>query len=108
MTMGNPVSAFVTFLLLVRPFVRKCQGATRIAPRALPMVANFAWLKPGERREFLRVRVAADGRLELFPHQGSGVLTSALWSDGLVDNPPGKVIGVGDSVRFLPFSELLE
>jgi molybdopterin molybdotransferase len=104
---GNPVSAFVTFLLLVRPFIRKCQGAAATAPRALPLTAGFDWLKPVDRREFLRARVGADGRLELFPHQGSGVLTSTLWSDGLVDNPPGQAIRAGDAVRFLPFSELL-
>ncbi|WIM06040.1 MAG: molybdopterin molybdotransferase MoeA [Candidatus Nitricoxidivorans perseverans] len=104
---GNPVSAFVTFLMLVRPFIRKCQGASEILPRALAMTAAFDWPKPDKRREFLRARIAADGRVELFPHQGSGVLTSTVRSDGLVDNPPGQAVRPGDSVRFLPFSELL-
>ena len=104
---GNPVSSFVTFLLMVRPFVLKLQGATRFRPDPLPTVANFNWPKADPRREFLRVARNAKGGLELFSHQGSGVLTSMVWGDGLVDNPPSTPIAVGDLVRFLPFSELL-
>ena len=59
------------------------------------------------RREFLRVRRNADGGLDLFPNQSSGVLTSAVWGDGVVDNPAGSTITHGDLVRFIPFSELL-
>jgi molybdopterin molybdotransferase len=43
----------------------------------------------------------------LFANQSSGVLTSCTWADGLIDNPPGHAIGRGETVRFLPFSELL-
>ncbi|MBP8230589.1 MAG: hypothetical protein KAX62_10165, partial [Xylophilus sp.] len=39
--------------------------------------------------------------------QSSGVLTSTVWGDGLVDNPPGQTINHGDTVKFIPFSELL-
>ena len=106
---GNPVSAFVTFLLFVRPFIRKCQGAAVAPPRALPLRANFTWAKAGPRQEFLRARIGADGGgVELFPHQGSGVLTSTVWADGLVDNPAGQTVQPGDLVRFLPFAELLD
>ena len=104
---GNPVSSFVTFLLFVRPFVQRLQGMTAVAPTALPMRADFDWPKPDRRREFLRVRLNAAGGLDLFPNQGSGVLTSTVWADGLVDNPAGQAIRRGDSVRFLPFSALL-
>jgi len=104
---GNPVSSFVTFLLMVRPFVLKLQGATRYRPDPLPTVAHFDWPKADPRREFLRVARNASGGLELFAHQGSGVLTSMVWGDGLVDNPPHSPIVSGDLVRFLPFSELL-
>lgn len=104
---GNPVAAFVTFLLLVRPFVLRIQGVEEVAPRALPLRADFDWPRADARREFLRVRLNAEGGVELYANQGSGVLSSATWGDGLVDNPPGKAIQRGDSVRFLPFSELL-
>jgi molybdopterin molybdotransferase len=104
---GNPVSSFVTFLLFARPFILKRQGATQVAPRALTLAADFDWPKADKRREFLRARLNARGVLELFANQNSAVLTSAAWSDGLVDNPAGRTIARGDSVNFLPYSELL-
>ena len=104
---GNPVSSFVTFLLFVRPFLLRLQGVERVAPAALPMRADFDWPRPDRRREFLRVRINGDGGLDLFPNQGSAVLTSTAWADGLVDNPPGGEIRRGDTVRFLPFDSLL-
>ena len=104
---GNPVSSFVTFLLLVRPFLLRLQGASQVAPRAVPMPAHFTWPRADKRREFLRARRNAEGGLDLFPNQSSGVLTSAVWGDGLVDNPPGQTIARGDAVSFISFAELL-
>jgi len=103
---GNPVSSFVTFLMLVRPYILKAQGATAVTPRAQLLRADFSC--PGDpRREFLRARVNAEGGLELFANQSAGVLTSCTWADGLVDNPSRHAVARGDQVRFLPFSELL-
>ena len=76
-------------------------------PRTLELRAGFDWAKPDARREFLRVRSRDDGSLELYPNQNSSVLTSAVWADGLLDNPPGRSIARGELVRFLPFSDLL-
>jgi molybdopterin molybdotransferase len=104
---GNPVSSFVTFFLAVAPVLRALQGAEPALPAPLPLRADFDWPRPDKRREFLRVRRNADGDLELFPNQSSGVLTSAVWADGLVDNPPGQAIARGDTVRFLPMELLL-
>jgi molybdopterin molybdotransferase len=104
---GNPVSSFITFLLLVRPFLLKLQGGRDSTPVAMAIPAHFAWSRADKRREFLRVRRNAMGGLDLFPNQSSGVLTSAVWGDGLVDNPPGQSIAHGDMLRFIPFSELL-
>ena len=104
---GNPVSSFVTFLLLVRPFILKLQGATALAPESIAMKAHFNWTRADKRREFLRLRQKAAGGLELFGNQSSGVLTSAVWGDGLVDNPPGQTIAHGDEVQFIPFAALL-
>ncbi|HET8744372.1 MAG TPA: gephyrin-like molybdotransferase Glp [Ramlibacter sp.] len=104
---GNPVSSFVTFLLLVRPFLLKLQGAARVTPVAVQLPANFDWARPDKRREFLRARRDAEGRLALFPNQSSGVLTSTVWADGLIDVPAGSTIARGDPVRFLPLAELL-
>nr|WP_296945902.1 gephyrin-like molybdotransferase Glp [uncultured Massilia sp.] len=105
---GNPVSSFITFLLFVRPFILRLQGVTgAVAPRALPLRADFDWPKADRRNEFLRVRINDEGGLDLFANQGSGVLTSTVWADGLVDNPPGQAIARGDTVRFIPFAALL-
>ena len=104
---GNPVSTFVTFLMLVRPYLLACQGARVTAPRGLTMRADFDWPKPDRRREFLRTRINAEGGLDLFPNQSSGVLTSCAWADGLVDNPPAQAVKRGESVRFIPFSGLI-
>jgi molybdopterin molybdotransferase len=104
---GNPVSSFVTFLILVRPFLLQLQGARDVGMTTVAARADFTWAKPDKRREFMRVRRNAQGGLELFPNQSSAVLTSAVWADGFVDNPPGCAIAPGDTVRFVAFSEVL-
>jgi molybdopterin molybdotransferase len=108
---GNPVSSYVTFLLLVRPFLLKLQGVTDAAalrlPPATPLRADFSLPRADKRREFLRARRHGDGGVKLFPNQSSGVLTSVVWADGLVDNPSGTTIAPGDTVRFIALSDLL-
>ena len=105
---GNPVSSFVTFLMFVRPFLLALQGVRDVAPVSLPVRAAFDWPKPDRRREYLRVRLDARGEAELFPNQNAAVLTSTVWADGLVDNPPQQAIRRGDLLRYLPFSALLQ
>lgn len=104
---GNPVSSFMTFVLLVRPFLLALQGAARVAPPAVAMRADFDWPRADKRREFLRARRNASGGLDLFPNQSSGVLTSAVWGDGVVDTPAGQPIKAGDTVQFISFESLL-
>ncbi len=104
---GNPVSSFMTFVLLVRPFLLALQGAARVTPPAVAMRADFDWPRADRRREFLRARRNAAGGLDLFPNQSSGVLTSAVWGDGVVDTPAGQPIQAGDTVQFISFESLL-
>lgn len=104
---GNPVSSYVTFLLAVRVVLRVLQGAQPQLPQALSLRADFDWPQPDKRREFLRVKLNDSGGLDLFPNQSSGVLTSAVWASGLVDNPPGQAIRHGELVRYWPLTELL-
>ena len=101
------MSAFVTWLLAVSTVLRTMQGLPTALPTAMSVRADFDWGKPDKRREFLRVRFNAEGGLDLYPNQSSGVLTSAVWADGLLDNPPGQAIRRGDSVRFLSLSDLV-
>jgi molybdopterin molybdotransferase len=104
---GNPVSSFATFLLFVRPFTLRLAGVRTVTPRALSLRADFSQSKADRRNEFLRARVNPAGGLDLFPNQSSAVLTSTVWGDGLIDNPPNHAISAGETVRFIPFSELL-
>ena len=53
------------------------------------------------------MRLNDQGGVELFPNQSSGVLTSTVWADGLVDVPALQPIARGEMVRFLPLSALL-
>jgi molybdopterin molybdotransferase len=104
---GNPVSSFITFLLFVRPFILALQGVHPLPPRRYAVRADFTWPKADRRNEFLRVRFNAKQGVELFSNQSSAVLTSTVWGDGIVDNPPGQTIAPGDIVQFIPFNELL-
>ena len=104
---GNPVSSFVTFLVLVRPFLLRLQGAADVAINPIALPAHFDWPRADKRREFLRARRNAAGGLELFNNQSSGVLTSAVWGEGVIDNPAGRTIAHGDTVQFIPFSALM-
>ncbi|HYG85081.1 MAG TPA: gephyrin-like molybdotransferase Glp [Azospirillum sp.] len=108
---GNPVSAMVTFMLVGRPLVLRLMGAESVpTPRCL-VVAGFAFSKKPSRREFLRARLETgpDGRpvARKFPIDSSGVLTSMVEADGLVDMPAdASEIREGDMVAFLPFTGL--
>lgn len=102
---GNPVASFVTFLLLVRPVLGVLGGQGWGLPPTVQLRADFDWPQADQRREFLRARLNGQGGLDLYPNQGSGVLTSAAWADGLVDVPPGQAIARGDTVAFRPWAQ---
>lgn len=104
---GNPVSSFVTFLMMVRPFLLATQGVTEVAPASMMLRADFDWPKPDRRREFLRARMNEAGGVELFSNQGSAALNSTVWATGLVDIPASTAIARGETVRFLPYGELM-
>jgi molybdopterin molybdotransferase len=105
---GNPVSVFVTFLLFVRPFLNALQARTSAAPHVYPVRAGFGY-STKERREYVRVRLREDpvhGPVaDIYPRQGSDVLSSVAWADGLVEIADNTTIRDGDRVRFLPFAE---
>lgn len=105
---GNPVSSFVTFLLLARPYLLKIQGRKDLQAMPVKVRADFDWTKPGKREEFVRVRRNGDGGLDLYHTQNSQVLTSCAWADGLVDIPAGATVKKGDTVLYYPFGELFK
>jgi molybdopterin molybdotransferase len=96
---------------MARPFLLKRMGATDTGLKYLTAKANFDWTKPDRRREFLRVKITADITgapvLALWPNQGSGVMSSLAWADGLVDLASDTKIAHGDVLRYLSLAELL-
>jgi len=107
---GNPVSVFATFCLFARPFILKKQGASETQANSFKVPAAFEWPKAGKRHEYVRARVDPDanGRpvINLYPHQGSGVLTSTSWANGLAVIPADTTVKPEDIIEFIPFSEL--
>jgi molybdopterin molybdotransferase len=105
---GNPVSVFVTFLLFARPFLQAQQGRADTAPHTFTVRAGFEY-SAKQRREYVRVRLHEDPEhgpvAETFPRQGSDVLSSVAWADGLVEIAEGTTVRNGDRVRYLPFAE---
>jgi molybdopterin molybdotransferase len=92
---GNPVSCLVSYLLFVRPFILRALGARQVLPQALRLPAAFTRSGDPERREFLRVRLDAQGGLELHPQQGPSQLGALAASDGLAEVPAGVQVAPG-------------
>ena len=103
---GNPVSAFVTFLLFVRPFLQTLQGAVVRELQQIPAHAGFDWPRAGKREEYLRVMLQREGDVlvaRALPNQGSGVLSSVCRADALLRVPVGSTFVTGDGVECLLF-----
>lgn len=107
---GNPVSALICSLIFLRPLVQGLSGAIQAPPLRFTAMADFNFEKKAGRREWLRARyVPAEdgvGTVRIFPEQGSGILSSAVWANGLVEiDEDCRYINKGDMLQFLPFSE---
>lgn len=108
---GNPAAVLVTFTVVGMPFIRACQGRTTMTLHGERLPAGFATEKPSVRREYVRARksMGADGPVIMaYPNQSSGVLSSACWAEGLAVVPENETIGLGDTVSYYSFAELLE
>ncbi|WP_026380684.1 molybdopterin molybdotransferase MoeA [Afifella pfennigii] len=107
---GNPVAAFVCFLLYARPVLMKLAGADWAEPLRLPVAAGFNIdKKKPDRREFLRGRLVygPDGGLvaEKFPRDGSGLITGLREANGLIElDEEVTRVSKGEQVTFLPFA----
>src|SRR5438093_768369 len=98
---GNPVSALVTFLLLVRPALLRWQGAQDVALPSHPGVLAESLVNSGQRRHFMRVKVDAEGKVFSSGLQASHVLSSVAAANGMVDLPPGSTLAAGTSVQVM-------
>ncbi len=104
---GNPVSAWVTFALLCRPYIIKRAGGNVPGNSTLFLESNFEWSKPNDRQEFLRGKINEDGKLEIFKNQNSQILSSICFSEGLIEIPTKTSVRKGDKLRYYPFSMIL-
>ena len=107
---GNPVAAFVCFLLYIRPCLEVLNGGYWKSPQAYQIPAGFSLKSKPDRREFLRGSIDTDeqGRPTAmkFEHDGSGLITGLRQSSGLIEVPEDTTtINIGDLVNFIPFSE---
>ncbi len=98
---GNPVSAFVTYLLLVRPALLRWQGAKKVSLPTHTAVLGEAISNSGDRRHFVRVRAGVDGKIFSAGKQASHALSSLAAADGLLDVPPHTTFTDGSSVNVL-------
>lgn len=85
---GNPVSSVLSFELFVRPALLAMQGATTVERPRAPVVLPAGYDKPAGRTHFLRARLDRDGErliATLHPKQGSGMLSSLVGVDAIVE-----------------------
>jgi molybdopterin molybdotransferase len=107
---GNPVSAFVTFVMLLRPSILKLLGCSQVIHQSYFLQAGFNAAISGGRQEYLRVVIDnSSGSSKMLPYanQSSGVSASLSFADGLAVVPPHTKVEQGQILRFIPFSELL-
>ena len=107
---GNPVSAMVTFLLFARPFIKKMQGVSNYLNPTMKVEANFDWCRSKPRREFVRVRLdhtSTPAKANQYPKQGSDVLSSMTWADGLAEIPENTTFKQGELLDYYALSEMM-
>ena len=108
---GNPIAALVCSLIFVRPLIGILSGENAREPLTFQAKAAFAMKKKAGRTEWLRGHYIGGegiGTVQKFPTDGSGILTSAVWANGLIEiGDDVTYIDKGDLVKFLPFSELM-
>lgn len=98
---GNPVSAFVTAVLLVQPALLRLQGARDCEPLSTPGFLAEPLANSDRRRHFVRVVTEVGGRVRSAGAQASHRLGSLALADGLVDVPPETTLAAGTAVRVL-------
>ena len=104
---GNPVSAFVTTLLIVKPMIEAMYGMKAALPPAYKMRLAGPVSKPAHLRVFARADLQ-NGGLRPYPDQSSNLYTSLTHADGLLDLPVGTTdYEAGDEVDFRPLRSWL-
>jgi molybdopterin molybdotransferase len=106
---GNPVSSFVTFCIFSLPFIKKMQGNSNYESKILKVKTNFDCKRAKPRREYARVRIDHSTETplaNLFPKQGSDVMSSVVWADGIIEIPENTTFETGTILNYFSMSEL--
>ena len=106
---GNPVSSFVTFCIFSLPFIKKMQGNSNYESKILKVKTNFDCKRAKPRREYARVRIDHSTETplaSLFPKQGSDVMSSVVWADGIIEIPENTTFETGTILNYYSMSEL--
>lgn len=97
---GNPVSALVTFLLLVRPALLRMLGAVETELASVTGTLEERVINRGDRRHFVRVRYE-NGAVRAAGPQASHMIGSLGGANGLLEAAPGAVLEAGSRVTVL-------
>lgn len=106
---GNPVSSFVTYCIFALPFIKKMQGNSNFKTETIKVKANFDCKRAKPRREFARVRIDYSSEIplaNLYPKQGSDVMSSIVWADGFIEIPENTTFENGTILNYYPLTEL--
>jgi molybdopterin molybdotransferase len=90
---GNPVSAYVSFEVFVRPALRRMQGRTDLNRPRVTAVLEDEIESPANKVSFLRVklrRTDSTWHAHTTGNQSSGILRSVVEADGLAEIPSGR------------------
>lgn len=101
---GNPVSAFVTALLFVKPLIAAMAGACDPLPRPYAAPLGEAIAANGERTDYLRAELV-DGRAYASTIQDSSMLLTLARAGCLIVRPPhAPAAAAGEIVEILPIA----
>lgn len=98
---GNPVSAFVTAVLLVLPSLRRMQGESSVLPPMNRAILGESISNPDSRRHFVRVCTAPDGVIRPSGPQASHRMASLAAADGLLEVGPRSRVESGTLVSVI-------
>tara|TARA_B100000470_G_scaffold95689_1_gene73898 strand:+ start:4447 stop:5709 length:1263 start_codon:yes stop_codon:yes gene_type:complete len=106
---GNPVSSFVTYCIFALPFIKKMQGNSNYKTEAIKVKTNFDCKRAKPRREYARVRIDYSSKIplaSLYPKQGSDVMSSVVWADGIIEIPENTTFESGTILNYYSLNVL--
>ena len=106
---GNPVSSFVTYCIFALPFIKKMQGNSIYKTEAIKVKTNFDCKRAKPRREYARVRIDYSSKIplaSLYPKQGSDVMSSVVWADGIIEIPENTTFESGTILNYYSLNVL--